>query len=220
MPLRLSNLLICCLVLWVGSATTLAETPLRVICFGDSITKRGYPAIVGDLLGVESINAGVGGHTSGEGLRRMSADVLEKDPDVVVIFFGTNDIRVDNANKHTPPAKYKSNLEAMITACRKINAKVVLCTLPPIKEEPFFKRHDRKVFEDFGGLAALITAQHQAAISVAKEHNVTLVDFQTLLAAEPVWMSPDGVHPSEAGNAIIAKHIANAIKPLIAERAK
>ena len=221
MPARSTQRIICLLTLLIGcAATASAQTSARIVCFGDSITKRGYPAIVGELLGVESINAGVGGHTSSEGLRRMSTDVLEKKPDVVVIFFGTNDIRVDNPKKHTSPEKYQSNLEAMIAACQKIDAKVVLCTLPPIKADPFFQRHDRKVFDAAGGLPVLIAAQRRAAIAVAKEHSVALVDLQKLLAEEPNWMSPDGVHPNEEGNRIIAKHIAAAIEPLLGSRSK
>ncbi|MGB7344053.1 MAG: GDSL-type esterase/lipase family protein [Pirellulaceae bacterium] len=221
MSTRSSSRFIFLLLFSIGFATTApAQASARIVCFGDSITKRGYPAIVGELLGVESINAGVGGHTSGEGLRRMTADVLEKNPDVVVIFFGTNDIRVDNAKKHTPPAKYQANLEEMIAQCRKIDAKVVLCTLPPIKAEPFFQRHDQKVFDAAGGLSALIMAQQQAAIAAAKNHNVVLVDLQKILLTEPKWMSPDGVHPSDEGNTIIANHIAKAIEPLLAGRFK
>ena len=200
-----------------GSASfSRAEERARVVCFGDSITKRGYPAILSELLDVESINAGVAGHTSGEGLRRMQRDVLEKAPDVVVILFGTNDLRVDNAKKHIAPEKYRENLVTMVKGCRERGAKVVLCTLPPINAEPFFQRHDRKVFEAAGGLTKLITELREAAVAVAEAHKVPLVDFQKLLATKPQWMSPDGVHPSGAGNKLIAEYVAKAIEPLLA----
>ncbi|TWU58722.1 Arylesterase precursor [Rubripirellula tenax] len=185
-----------------------------VVCFGDSITKRGYPSILGQMLDVETTNAGVAGNTSGEGLRRMQADVLSKNPDAVVVFFGTNDLRVD-ATKHVPPQQYEKNLEAIIDACRKQDAEVVLCTLPPIREEAFFKRHPRELYDAAGGLPVLVSAYQQAAIRVVAKHDVTLVDLQQILRGEPSWMSADGVHPSAEGNAIIAKHIARVIAPLI-----
>lgn len=215
-PIRFRAILFLLPVLLLGSASIAhAQSRGRVVCFGDSITKRGYPSILGALLGVETVNAGVAGHTSGEGLRRMSADVLEKKPDVVVIFFGTNDIRVDNEKKHTPPPQYQSNLETMIKACRDQGAGVVVCTLPPINADTYFKRHDRDVYEAAGGLEDLIQAQRLAAVSVAERHKAPLVDLHKRLAMEPQWMSGDGVHPGKEGNAIIAKHIAKAVAPLL-----
>ena len=50
---------------WGGTEwwnVALAENP--VVCFGDSITKRGYPKVLGKLIGVEAVNAGVAGNTS------------------------------------------------------------------------------------------------------------------------------------------------------------
>ena len=46
-----------------------SDAPAKVVCFGDSITKRGYPAELGKLLGVEVVNAGVGGNTTTAALR-------------------------------------------------------------------------------------------------------------------------------------------------------
>lgn len=191
----------------------------KVVCFGDSITNRGYPAILGESLGVEAINAGVGGNTTTKALRRMKQDVLDHKPDVVVIFFGTNDLRVDNETVHVPVAEYRDNLSTMIAACRQQGASVVLCTLPPIEVEPFFTRHDRGVFDQAGGLPKLIAAYQQAASRVATDNKIPLVDLQTLLTSQPEWLSDDGVHPSDAGNAIIAKHIGDAVAPLLKTKA-
>ncbi|WP_186776464.1 sulfatase-like hydrolase/transferase [Rubripirellula reticaptiva] len=193
-------------------------TRAKVVCFGDSITKRGYSETLGELLGVDTVNAGVGGNSTSQALRRMSTDVLDHKPDVVVIFFGTNDLRVDSERVHVPVPEYRANLEAMIDACQTAHAKVVLCTLPPINPEPFFTRHDRELFEAAGGLPALIKNYQQAAIDVAEARNVSLVDLQSLLVTEPQWMSSDGVHPSEEGSAIIAKHVSHAVAPLLTQR--
>ncbi len=78
-----------CFGLRAEEAASDSDKP-TVVCFGDSITKRGYPAMLGESLGVKAINAGVAGHTSAEGLRRMKKDVIDKNPDVVVIFFGSS----------------------------------------------------------------------------------------------------------------------------------
>ncbi|MCM2373873.1 FAD-dependent oxidoreductase [Rhodopirellula sp. ICT_H3.1] len=197
------------------SAVTGAELAREtVVCFGDSITRRGYPEIMGRMLGVDVINAGVPGHTSQQGLRRMESDVLAKRPDVVVIFFGTNDIRVD-VTKHVPLDDYTANLRTMIKECRSRNCRVVMCTPPPINHDAYFKRHRVEVFDQAGGLAKLLSDYRDAVKDVARENDVPVVDLYGLLPSEPDWMSPDGVHPSDEGNSIIAKHVAAAVRPML-----
>lgn len=187
-----------------------AQKP-KVVCFGDSITKRGYSETLAKLIEVEAINAGVGGNSSAKGLRRITADVLDHKPDVVVILFGTNDLRADAPKVFVTLEQYKTNLKKMIKLCRQQGAKVVLCTLPPIDHTAFYTRHEREPFNALGGLALLIESYAEAARQVSASENTVLVDLNALLAKQPEWMSKDGVHPSEAGNAIIAKHIAKAI---------
>jgi len=77
----------------------------RIVCFGDSITfgedlpyAQAYPAVLEDLLrqrypdlDVVVINAGIRGHTSVQGLRRLERDVLWYQPHVVLSAFGVND---------------------------------------------------------------------------------------------------------------------------------
>ncbi|MBK1827654.1 SGNH/GDSL hydrolase family protein [Haloferula rosea] len=193
------------------------EDRKTVVCFGDSITKRGYPEILGETLGVNAVMAGVAGHSSAAGLRRMKKDVLDQEPDVVVVFFGTNDARVDAPRVHVPVKQYQANLEKIVDACREIGAKVVVCTLPPIDEKIYYTRHESDLYEAAGGIPKLWQSYRQAAIQVAKGHNLTLVDLNQELESEPGWLSKDGVHPSPAGTRKIAALISAAVKPLIEE---
>ena len=54
-----------------------------------------------------------------------------------------------------------------------------------------------------------------AAQAVAAKHGLPIVDLNWILPRESAWLSKDGVHPSPAGNSIIAKHIAKAVAPLL-----
>ena len=189
-----------------------------IVCYGDSITKRTYPDILATLVNADVIKSAVAGHSTGQAMSRLELEVLPKSPDVVVILFGTNDIRVDNEKVHVAPEKFRSNLTKMVTQCQETGAKVVLCTLPPIDAKAYFKRHDEKIYEDNGGLASLIADYRSIASVVAKSNDATLVDLNALLADDSDasdWLSSDGVHPSEVGNAILAKHIAAAVRPLL-----
>jgi lysophospholipase L1-like esterase len=69
---------------------------LKIICFGDSLTEVGYgasyfPELVKLMPEHELINAGVGGDTAINLLRRVDADVLEREPDGVFLMVGGND---------------------------------------------------------------------------------------------------------------------------------
>ncbi|QEG43321.1 sulfatase-like hydrolase/transferase [Roseimaritima ulvae] len=200
-------------------AAALSKRPMTVVCLGNSITKSGYPALLSDHVDVQAINAGVGGNTSTQGLRRMEKDVFAHDPEVVVLMFGTNDLRVDNQRVHVPVAQFKKNIEAMVDRCEKYGAKVVLCTLLPIDAQPFYTRHQRPPFEDAGGLDALVQQYRTATQEVAANREVVLLDLHAQLAKHPQAISSDGVHPSEAGKQLIAELVAGAIKSLSAENA-
>ena len=71
-----------------------AETRPKIVCFGDSITKRTYPDTLASLVSADVVKAAVAGHSSGQSMSRLGPQVLEQKPDVVVILLGTNDIRV------------------------------------------------------------------------------------------------------------------------------
>ena len=195
-----------------------SKSPAKVVCFGDSITKRGYPDELGKRLGVATINAGVGGNTTTAGLKRMQREVLDLKPRVVVIFFGTNDSRVDAPKIHVPVDHYVANLRQMITRCAAIQARVVLCTVPPINPEPYFQRHAQAVFDEAGGLSKILDGYRAAVRRLGTELDLPVVDLAQQLASEPAWLSADGVHPTPAGNAILAKLIAEKVSPLLGSR--
>lgn len=200
-----------------GGTATGADAAPAIVCFGDSITLRGYPEELGRRLNVSVANAGVGGHTTATALRRLQRDVIARKPKVVVVLFGTNDSRLDAPKVHVPVERYRANLHAIVDACRAIGARVVLCTLSPINPEPYFGRHARPPFEAAGGLAAVLESYRAAALRLAAEQSVAVVDLHARLAERPQWLSPDGVHPSPEGNGIIAELVAAAVQPLLAD---
>ncbi|MGJ8654437.1 MAG: SGNH/GDSL hydrolase family protein [Opitutaceae bacterium] len=204
----------CALLPLTASANTKAENT-KVVCFGDSITKRGYHEILGETLNIETVMAGVAGNSTAQALRRMQQDVLDHNPDIVVIFFGTNDLRADAPRVYVTLKDYEKNLNTMIQKCAEIDAKVVLCTLPPINAEKFFTRHETELFDKEGGLEEMIENYRDVAIKVAKHQGIPLVDLNTELAKQPEWMSHDGVHPSKEGTRIIARLITEKVKLLL-----
>jgi lysophospholipase L1-like esterase len=187
----------------------------RIVCFGDSITAKGYPEVLAKSLGQEVVNAGVGGNTTAMALKRLEKDVLDRKPGVVVILFGTNDSRVAEPKVCVPVEKYEANLKEMIDKCQSAGAKVIVCTPPPIDPVPYFKRHPKDPYDKAGGLEKILDDYRAAARRAAESKKAAVVDLATLLAKED-WMAADGVHPTEKGTTIIAGLVADGVKASIA----
>ena len=79
------------------------QKPLKVIFFGDSITNAGvkpggYITLMQEKIkqdggpSYELIGAGIGGNKVYDLYLRFQEDVLDKKPDVVVIYIGVNDV--------------------------------------------------------------------------------------------------------------------------------
>jgi acyl-CoA thioesterase-1 len=100
-----------------------------IVCFGDSITEgmsavtpgvvdktKSYPAYFQEKVTADVINSGVSGETTAEALARIQTDLLDKDPDIVIICLGANDFFAsDAADIDTTLATIKTNIQSMIT---------------------------------------------------------------------------------------------------------
>lgn len=203
------------LVACPGPSSDAAEPGPPVLCFGDSITKRGYPEVLADLLGVKVVNAGIGGNTTVGGLRRIDTALLKQKPRVVVILFGTNDSRVDAPEVYVEVDRYAANLAKIIDRCEGSGARTVLCTPPPVDEAAYFGRHVKARFDAVGGLAKLKADYRAAVLQLSTVRGIPLVDLDALLANETSWRSTDGVHPTPSGCATIAKLVAEKVAPLL-----
>ncbi|MCK4982229.1 MAG: hypothetical protein KAS17_04845 [Victivallaceae bacterium] len=73
------------------------KKPRTIVCLGDSLTACGglvgkYPDYLQQQLpGHFIINKGIGGDTLAGGRKRFEKDVLQRQPDIVVIALGAND---------------------------------------------------------------------------------------------------------------------------------
>ena len=99
-----------------------------IICFGDSITEgkgvskgKDYPCLLSRFLDREVINAGVSGDTTARALKRLSRDVLEKKPYLVIVELGGNDFLCKIPKRAT-----LDNLEEIVNRIQSRGAMVVL----------------------------------------------------------------------------------------------
>jgi acyl-CoA thioesterase I len=177
-----------------------------VVTFGDSLTQgvsgKSYPAFLQDLLDKNGYpyrvdNQGVSGDTTTDGAARIENVVVEK-PALVVLEFGGND-----GLRGVPVESTKENLDRMMGRLREAGIPFVLAgiTLPP-NYGPDYVKPFTAIFPE-----------------LAKEYKVPFLPF--LLIHEynkPNLMQPDGIHPNEEGNKLVAQDVFQLIRPLLHKR--
>lgn len=191
-----------------------------VLFQGDSITDWGRNREDGASLGVgyslmaasrvghlypekniTFLNRGIGGNRTIDLQERWDTDCLDLKPNVLSIMIGINDTwrRYDN-NENTPVEQYEARYRDLLQrATDKLDVKLIMM-------EPFVLPvpEDRKLWRT--DLDPKIHVVRQ----LAREFGAVLVPLDGLFAeastkADPAFWTPDGVHPSPAGHALIAE---------------
>lgn len=188
---------------------------LRVVCFGDSITGVYYHTggrlawshlLEGLLRGahpraeVTVLNAGVSGNTTVAALARLERDVLSRNPDLVVIMFGMNDV------VRVPPETFAANLTALVQRSRERGMEVVLATPNAVQDG------------DADRPRARVASYAEIVRRVGLTLGVPVADcFQRFAALAAgggyAWMRvmSDAVHPNLHGHRLIAQEVAAAV---------
>ncbi|MEC8651983.1 MAG: SGNH/GDSL hydrolase family protein [Planctomycetota bacterium] len=211
------------------SGAALVRTGVTVLFQGDSITDagrsrkpehadaangarglgRGYASIAaGGVMmqaapaAVRVFNRGVSGNKVHQLAERWQADCLDLQPDVLSILIGVNDIwHTRNGKYDGTAAVYERDYDALLTRTRAAlpDVELVVC-------EPFVLlcgSVDKSWFPEFDEYRA-------ASRRVADKHGARFVPFHSMFEAalreHPAehW-ARDGVHPTRAGAALMAK---------------
>jgi lysophospholipase L1-like esterase len=200
--------------------------PLTVLFQGDSITDNGrdrkaadpntagqlgggYPYLIAapalaaqPTRGLRFFNRGISGNKVPDLDHRWSDDTLAIRPDVLSVLIGVNDLwhKLDGRYNGTV-ADYERGFEDLLRRTRGALPNVRLVVL-----EPFVLRTgviDSKWFPEFDERRA-------AAARVARGAGATFIRTQLLFdrltrKTPPAFWAADGVHPTPAGHAAIAK---------------
>jgi acyl-CoA thioesterase-1 len=192
-------------VIWSASST--------IVCFGDSLTAGygsttpatdSYPALLQARVTLPVINAGIRGDTSGQGLARLQADVLDHDPVIVIIEFGANDYFI--AGSGIDMAAVENNFRTMLSLLEDGNRKIYVA-----------KFYTYDIAQDMlGGDMTLYYEFENMFGRLAADFDITLIND----IWGPVWDDPDlrppaGVHPNTAGYTVVEGLYYQAIKAVI-----
>ncbi|MCM3782626.1 SGNH/GDSL hydrolase family protein [Neobacillus mesonae] len=206
---------------------TRIEDQATVLFIGDSITDcgrnyenindlgRGYAMMVAAELNlrypekqIKFINRGINGNRVTDLEQRWEKDCLSHNPTWLSIYIGINDTWrwYDSKVETSADEFYRTYRELLVRTKEHTNAKIVLI-------EPFVL----PVPEDRKRWRVDLDPKIHAIRELAREFGTYYVPLDGLFAqastkAEPAFWAGDGVHPTDAGHALIAKAWLDAVK--------
>jgi acyl-CoA thioesterase I len=203
--LHAAALLLSCVAL-LGIAAGEARGEGVVVVLGDSLTAglgvaadEAFPARLQARIRAEGYayrvtNAGVSGDTTAGGLRRVDW-VLRANPEIVIVALGAN----DGLRGQSPPA-IRANLEEIVARLQAAGARVLLVgmRLPPNYGADYTK--------EFEAIFPAVARRAKAALMPF------LLDG---VAADPRLNQADGIHPTAAGQQIMADRVWPYLRPLL-----
>ncbi len=140
-------------------------------------------------------NKSISGETTGGGLSRIYKILDELNPTYLLLELGGND-----ALRGYPPEKIYQNLNKMIQAAKSRNIEVFLMQ---IRILPNYGKRYQTQFESVYPKAAA-------------DSDVTLIPFMLKnIALEKKLMLPDGIHPNQDAQPLIASFVLKSLKPHI-----
>ena len=184
----------------------------RILVLGDSLSagfglrsNQAYPALLAEKLGAarlnfEIVNASQSGGTTSGGLQRLPPH-LKRKIDIFILELGIND-----AFRGVPIAEIRNNLQAIIdqVKARSPNARIIIAgmQLPRYAEDDY-------VFA-FGQVYADLAAKNNAALIPYLLEGV---------GGDSLLNQPDRVHPTAAGQKILAENVWRVLEPIARETA-
>src|SRR3989344_3170755 len=174
--------------------TASGEKP--IVFFGNSITAgqgagadEDFPSLIGKALNVPIVNAGVSGSTTRDALLRINKDVLSKNPSIVVIELGGNDLL-----EHVDIEVSRRNFDLILSKIKPTGAKIV------ILDVRFF------VFQE----------KYETDLrDLAKKYDATYVPDILEGVIGDQSLKFDDLHPNARGYQKIAEKLTPIIAPLI-----
>ncbi len=173
----------------------------KIVAFGDSITAwTGWVSMLYGEIGVDVINAGVGGDTTADALARIDKDVIAENPDLTIINFGMNDQALFTATgkNNTPIDKYEENYRKIIEKIQATGSKIILVAVHDVCVEKYGKTEPAYDQKDADGVT-YVDRYNEIVKKLAIEYNLGFLDINSKAQDMLVEMSLDGVHLNEVG---------------------
>lgn len=186
--------------------SVLAEQP-KILIFGDSLSAgygltqgQGWTTLLQKKLNEAHypytvVNASVSGETTSGGLTRFASTLNHFKPALIILELGAND-----GLRGLPIPSMAQNLNQMILIGKKAQAKILLIGM--------------KIPPNYGPKYSFSFSQ--TYIKLSQQHRLPLVPFMLEnIAAKPLLIQEDGLHPNALGQTLILNNIWPTLKPLL-----
>ena len=215
-----------------GMTSRATAAPTRIIALGDSsVSAKGdvesdWLERIAKRLNAEGseaevVNAAHPGDTTATAIQRLHRDVIDREPDLVIIQYGLDDSMVDvaagRAEPRVPLDQFTRNLREIVTI---LHAEGIACLLltpsPVVWSDALRAQYDSAPYDtaDRWGFNVLLPQYARAVWKVASSTGAAYVDINTLL---DLWdrrpnlsldaLMLDGMHLNDDGHAFIARHV-------------
>jgi lysophospholipase L1-like esterase len=181
-----------------------AKGERRVVFLGNSITEGWINTDPDFFKGKSYVNRGIGGQTTPQMLVRFREDVINLQPEVVVILAGINDIA-----ENTGPSKIENvagNIFSMAELAKVNHIKVVLSSVLPAAAIPWHPGIDP--------VPSIIKLNELLKAYAEKNHLVYIDYYSATVNPDKGFkkeLAIDGVHPNMAGYKIMEPLVEKAI---------
>jgi isoamyl acetate esterase len=203
------------------------QTKKKIIFFGDSITQAGVQpggyitkiselaAQAGVAANYDFIGAGIGGNKVYDLYLRLEDDVLAKNPDIVFIYIGVNDVwHKQSYGTGTDADKFEKFYRAIIAKLKKQSATVVLVTPAVIGERTDFSNELDGDLNQYSNIIRRIAADEGLGLVDLRKAFIEYNKRYNPSNKESGILTTDRVHLNAAGNKLVADEIWEMIKKL------
>ena len=204
-----------------------SQKKTQIIFFGDSITELavnpgGYIVRMDSMLKTNKLTdkyqftgSGFSGNKVYDLYLRMEEDVIKKDPGIVVIFIGVNDVwHKRSAGTGTDADKFEKFYNAIILKLISHNIKLIICTPAVIGEHTDFTNEQDGDLNLYCAIIRNIAAKyHLPLIDLRKAFLEYNIKNNTSNQASGI-LTVDGVHLNANGNQLVANEMWKAITSL------
>ena len=179
------------------SSVSPSKPAAQIVAFGDSLVAgvgttggNNFVSLLSDRIGISIVNAGRSGDTTGSALNRLQSDVIARQPKVVIVLLGGNDLL-----QGLPLSQRVANITNIAQQIRSTGAAVILVGLGNDPIDPYAGA--------LPGIASQTGSVHVPGILEG-------------IFGVPALMA-DSVHPNNAGHKIMADRLEPALRAALAQ---
>lgn len=203
---------------------------LKLLFFGDSITQAGvqptgYITKMDSIIrksgitdSINLIGAGIGGNKVYDLYLRLEDDVLQKQPDIVVIYVGINDVwHKSGAGTGTDLDKFEKFYRAIIKKLQDKNIKVVICTPTVIGEKVDGSNQQDGDLNQYSKVIRKIAVDLSLPLIDLRKAFMDYLQANNPANEEKGILTTDRVHLNVTGNIFLAAEMWKVLKGVVAK---